>query len=415
MSVSSALTGELALLRERRDRLQRMLDESLSRAQRSGRDDLDPRERSMLSEFRQLQGRVKRAESELARAGDPHVGGATRGRGTAINTAGQLAPLAFSDQELRRLQAAAMRGEHCRIETRSPGFSTADPLLPATRFPFPVEAIHESRLLNRLPGYAIETPAITFIRHISTSGEAAAVAEGDLKPELIFETDALTATAVKLAANNGLSWEVINDWPAFRSYCGAELYRRVIDIENYQLLQSGLTFAGSPPSEPFPGMVGFLATPGVLRYDASVDTGGSGSSLLTAFDAIEKSIAELRVGPALATPDLLVLHPTTWSSIRRVKDSYGRFMAQPDPTADQANEVFNIPVLQTTQMVIGQGLLLDTSKLGYVAIREPLSMRIGYTNDDFSRNILRTVAEERLVLAVTRPPACLVISNLPTS
>lgn len=162
-------------------------------------------------------------------------------------------------------------------------------------------------------------------------------------------------------------------------------------------------------------MVGFLSTPGTLAYDASVDTGGSGSSLLTAFDAIEKSIAELRTGPALAVPDLLVLNPSTWSSIRRVKDSYGRFMAQPDPTKDQANEVFGVPVLQTTAFPLGYGLLLDTTKLGYVAIREPLSMRVGYSGDDLVRNLLRTVAEERLVLCVTRPPAVLVIHNLPVS
>jgi hypothetical protein len=66
-------------------------------------------------------------------------------------------------------------------------------------------------------------------------------------------------------------------------------------------------------------------------------------------------------------------------------------------------------------MPIGKALLLDTSKLGYVAIRESLSMRIGYSSDDFTRNILRTVAEERLVLCVTRQPAVLLISNLPTS
>jgi hypothetical protein len=63
----------------------------------------------------------------------------------------------------------------------------------------------------------------------------------------------------------------------------------------------------------------------------------------------------------------------------------------------------------------GKGLLLDTSKVGYVAVREALSMRIGYNDDDFTRNIVRTVAEERLVLCVTRPAAALAISNLPTS
>jgi HK97 family phage major capsid protein len=310
------------------------------------------------------------------------------------------------------------RGETARLETRNPGFSTADPLLPPELFPYPIAAQHENRLLDRLPGYGIEAPSVTFIRHVSTTGEAGPTAEGALKNELIFNTDALTATAVKLACHNAISYEILNDWPVWQSYCGTELYKRIIDIENELLLQgdSGIeTGSGTTEVTAPTGMVGFYQTPGILTYDASVDTGGTGSTLLSALDAVEKAIAELRVGPALAVRDLLVLHPSTWSALRRIKDGFGHFMVQPDPTSDQASELWGIPVLTTTQNPPGYGLLLDTSKLGYVAIRESLSMRLGYTNDDFTRNLLRTVAEERLVLCVTRPPAVLSITGLPTA
>jgi hypothetical protein len=74
-----------------------------------------------------------------------------------------------------------------------------------------------------------------------------------------------------------------------------------------------------------------------------------------------------------------------------------------------------VDVLVTTQNPPGHGLLLDTSKFGYVGVREPLSMRVGYSGDDLVRNVLRTVAECRLVMCVTRPPAVLAISGLPTS
>ena len=39
-------------------------------------------------------------------------------------------------------------------------------------------------------------------------------------------------------------------------------------------------------------------------------------------------------------------------------------------------------------------------------------MRIGYSGDDFVKNILRFVGEERLVLCVTRPAAVMSISGL---
>jgi hypothetical protein len=51
-----------------------------------------------------------------------------------------------------------------------------------------------------------------------------------------FVTDARAAKAVKLAAHNGLSWEIINDWPEFQSYCGRELYKQIIDVQNAQIL-----------------------------------------------------------------------------------------------------------------------------------------------------------------------------------
>jgi HK97 family phage major capsid protein len=414
MSVPNALTGEVKQLRARRDELKALLEQSLESAEQRGQKTLDPRQRAALDEFKQLDRRVEHAENELRRAGDPQFG--QRGRAvTTTTTAGQLAPLRFPDAELRRAQAAAQAGTTARIESRD--FSTADPLLPAQLYPYPIAAEHEGRLLDHLPGIAISAPSITFIRHISTTGAPAATVEGALKPEVIFNTDALTATAVKLAANNGLSWEIINDWPAFQSYAGTELYRQLIDLENLELLQgdAGDEFdgTGSVPFGP-QGMQGFATTPGILTYDTSVDTGGSGATLLSALDGIEIAIAQMRVGPALATPDLLVLHPQTWSAIRRIKDSFGHFMVQPDPTAGQANEIWGIPVLQTTQQPPGFGLLIDTQRFGYVAVREPLSMRIGYSGTDFTQNILRTVAEERLVLCVTRPPAVLLINGLPT-
>jgi hypothetical protein len=40
-------------------------------------------------------------------------------------------------------------------------------------------------------------------------------------------------------------------------------------------------------------------------------------------------------------------------------------------------------------------------------------MRIGFANDDFTRTLVRFVAEERLVLTVTRPAAVLQVTNLP--
>ena len=69
----------------------------------------------------------------------------------------------------------------------------------------------------------------------------------------------------------------------------------------------------------------------------------------------------------------------------------------------------------TTQLMPGVGVLLDSTKFGRMAVREPLSVRVGFANDDLVRNIYRWVCEERLALAVERPSAILSITKLPVS
>ena len=69
----------------------------------------------------------------------------------------------------------------------------------------------------------------------------------------------------------------------------------------------------------------------------------------------------------------------------------------------------------TTQLTPGVGVLLDSTKFGRVSVREPLSVRLGFANDDLVRNIYRWVCEERLALAVERPSAILSITKLPVS
>jgi HK97 family phage major capsid protein len=407
-------------LEVRRQTCQQRAEAICARAKADGRDTLTEAEQhavdTHIADLRALNQRIADETEDLHRMGDPTTwpGAAGRDRVPATSgrlgaphtsgrygvpaTAGQLAPLGFGHDEMRRLQGASLRGDPCRLESRA--FSTADSLLPATLWPFPVEHIHESRMLDRLPGIAFETPAITFIRHVSTTGAAAPTTEGTAKPELVFVTDALTEPAVKIAGHVGLSYEIINDFESFQQYAGAELYRQIIDQENQQLLSGSGTA---------PNMTGFFNTSGVLTLDASTVTGTN----VSVWDALLVAINSLRVGPALGVGNLWVFHPTDWQKIRQVKDTMGRFLVANDPSVDDVNSAWGVPVLETIWCPTTKGLLLDTTKFGYVGVREPLAMRVGYSGTDLVQNILRFVGEERLTLCVTRPSAVLSITNLP--
>lgn len=200
-----------------------------------------------------------------------------------------------------------------------------------------------------------------------------------------------------------MSWENIQDYDAFTSAVRNELLKRVVDLENQQLVYG----TGGTTQ-----LSGLTTTAGILTYPA-VGTQENFTDIATA-------IAALRTGPALAEPDLLLLlHPDTWAAIRTQKDDMGRFYVSPDPSVDQVEQVFGVDVLQSTEFNKGDGILLDTTVFGRVAVRESLILRVGHGvvsgQSDFLSNILRWIAEERLNLAVERPAAICWITGLPTA
>jgi hypothetical protein len=69
-----------------------------------------------------------------------------------------------------------------------------------------------------------------------------------------------------------------------------------------------------PVTVPPATSLALLSTSGILTHAVGTDT---------PLDAIEISVAALRAGASLAEADLLVLHPNTWSALRRTKDSQG--------------------------------------------------------------------------------------------
>ena len=151
-------------------------------------------------------------------------------------------------------------------------------------------------------------------------------------------------------------------------------------------------------------LTGLLHTSGVLTHAVVTPE--------TGLDGLEIAITNLKMGPQLAVADLIVMHPSTWSSIRRSKDTQGRYLVADDPTAGEASSAWGVPVLTTVVMPAAEALVLDTTRFGRVLVRKDLNVQTGNSNDDFVRNISRFVIEERITLAVERPGALLIVTGL---
>lgn len=330
----------------------------------------------------------------------------------------QLSPLSFDYADLKMCHEAIMNRQPMQIRAKSGGFAdsarTKTPgvfsspvsALPAQVWPQVIHPEHENRILDRLPATQIQAPSVEYIQHLSSTGSPAIVAEGATKPEVVFNTSKQVAVAQKIACHIAITWESISDTGGdhglqdWYGYVQGEIMREVMDYENDRLL-NGVGGAAD--------VQGFFNQSGILHHDASVDTGTG----ITALDSFEISIQHMRTGAALAEPDLIVMHPITWSNLRRVKDAYYRFMVAPDPTQDEAKTLWGLDVLTTIKCPQGQALLLDNNKWGWAVIREALLMRVGYDSGDFTANLQRIVVEERLTTAIARPTAILAVSNLP--
>ena len=131
-------------------------------------------------------------------------------------------------------------------------------------------------------------------------------------------------------------------------------------------------------------------------------------------DALEEGIEKLRSGPALAECDLMLMHPSTWSAVRRVVDLQGRYYVAADPSTTEVNSAWGVPVLVSAAFPTAQAVLVDTTQYGRVVVRESIITRIGYNGTDFVENLIRFVSEERLTQTIERPEAILKITGLPT-
>lgn len=304
--------------------------------------------------------------------------------------ASKAAPLDLSEEALRNLHQAVTH----KTSFSTKGFSSVDSLLPPQLSPNILGPRYETRLMDRLPVTPISAPVFEYLRHTSTTGAVAPVAEGALKPELVLVMDRVLASVVKLAAHSAVSHESMADFANFTSYVQNELFRQLIDAENRELLNGSGTGGH---------LTGILTTSGILTHTVASET---------ALDAIEVSIAAMRTGAALASANLLVLHPATWSSIRRSKDSQGRYLVDDDPTQGASSTIWGVDVLPTTTIAAGTGLLLDTTLMGSVLVREAVTLQTGYDTADLTHNLTRFVAEERIGLAVERPAAVCAITGL---
>lgn len=260
-----------------------------------------------------------------------------------------------------------------------------------------VSRTHESlRILDHIPTSPTEAPSIEYIAHTSSTGGAGSVSAGATMTEVILNTTTIIAKLEKLGIFTTLTDEIVADYSAFRSYVEVELTRLIVDAENAQLI------GGNGTS---PQIRGILSASGTL-------TRVKAASPETQIDTLNLAINDLRTGPSFIEPDLFIVNPTTWTGIRGLKNSYGEYLLG-DPGQTPVNELWGVPVVTTTQITAGTGILMNAAAACTAWIRQGITLEMTNSSGaDFESGRVKVRATERLTLGIQRPSAINVVTGL---
>ncbi len=241
-----------------------------------------------------------------------------------------------------------------------------------------------------------DSNAIEYVRETSLTNNAATVSEGVTKPESDIAYSLVTGNVVTIAHWIKASKQILSDVPALRSMIDGRLRYMLSLVEENQLLK------GSGSGNNLNGIYTQAAA-----YSAPIDPPGTE----TVMDVIRLMLlqAELTDIP----PDGIVMHPSDWASIELSKDSTGQYIFA-NPQRLQTPVLWGRPVVATTAMTVDTALVGPFRTGAQIFDREDVSVLIATENqDDFIKNMITILCEERLALAVYRPGSFIKNTNLP--
>ena len=100
----------------------------------------------------------------------------------------------------------------------------------------------------------------------------------------------------------------------------------------------------------------------------------------------------------------IIMHPADWWRMRLIKDNDGKYILG-DPQAVVQPSLFGLPVVVTKAMPVDKFMVGDFKAAATLYDRWQPRVEAGYVNDDFTRNLVTILAEERIAFAVKQPTA----------
>jgi HK97 family phage major capsid protein len=235
---------------------------------------------------------------------------------------------------------------------------------------------------GRMDGNTLE-----YVKETGFTNSAAPVAEGAAKPQSDITFDLVSTSAKVIAHFMKASRQVLDDVAQLRSIIDQRLLFGLAYVEEAQLLN------GDGTGQNLNGII-TQAT----AYSAPFDPAGTETNIdMIRLGMLQAALAEY---PASG----IVMHPSDWARIELLKDSAGGYLIG-NPQGQIAPTLWGLPVVATQAITVDKFLVGAFQMGAQVFDRWDARVELGYVNDDFTKNLVTLLGEERLALAVYRPEA----------
>lgn len=233
----------------------------------------------------------------------------------------------------------------------------------------------------------ISSNSLEYVREEVFTNNADVVAEKALKPESDITFSKQTANVKTIAHWVQASRQVMDDAPMLQSYVNNRLMYGLALKEEVQLLN------GDGSGDNLEGL-NQVAT----AYDTSLNAAGD-----TRADIIAHAIYQVTESEFSASG--IVLNPRDWHNIALLKDGEGRYIFG-GPQAFTSNIMWGLPVVPTKAQAAGTFTVGGFDMASQVWDRMDATVEVSREDrDNFVKNMLTILCEERLALAHYRPTA----------
>lgn len=233
----------------------------------------------------------------------------------------------------------------------------------------------------------ISSNSLEYVREEVFTNNADVVAEKALKPESDITFSKQTANVKTIAHWVQASRQVMDDAPMLQSYVNNRLMYGLALKEEGQLLN------GDGTGDDLEGL-NKVAT----AYDTALNVAGD-----TRADIIAHAIYQVTESEFSASG--IVLNPRDWHNIALLKDNEGRYLFG-GPQAFASNIMWGLPVVPTQAQATGTFTVGGFDMASQVWDRMDATVEVSREDrDNFVKNMLTILCEERLAIAHYRPTA----------